>query len=274
VAITAVGQGQPSTADAAPLRAVALLDVDPDLGADLRRDQLTQARAELRAHVVALPRGEWAGNELAAVSPRTVGLLVLRGVIAREVVLEDTVSTELLGPGELVRPWGGRDEPELLEQQIRWQVLAEARLAVLGPAFAARLARFPEIAAVLIDRASTHAQQLATLRAVGHLNSVDRRLLALFWHLAGRWGRITPDGVVVPLELSHRLLGELVGARRQTVSTALSGLQRDGKLLRRSDATWLLVGEPPGRPKDAVRRVIAHRRRLLAHEVSSTSCAR
>jgi hypothetical protein len=49
------------------------------------------------------------------------------GVLAREVVLEDTVSTELLGAGDLIRPWadGGAD---LLRPHIRWQVLSDVRL--------------------------------------------------------------------------------------------------------------------------------------------------
>ena len=59
-------------------------------------------------------------------------------------------------------------------------------------------------------------------QAISQLVRVDRRLLALFWHLAERWGRVTGDGVLVPLTLSHRMLSQLVGARRPTVSTALS----------------------------------------------------
>jgi CRP/FNR family cyclic AMP-dependent transcriptional regulator len=71
---------------------------------------------------------------------------------------------------------------------------------------------------------------------------VDRRLLTLFWHLAERWGRVGTDGVVVPLALTHRMLGLLVGARRPTVSSALR--ERD-ELVRGLDGSWLLRGEPP-----------------------------
>jgi CRP/FNR family cyclic AMP-dependent transcriptional regulator len=65
------------------------------------------------------------------------------------------------------------------------------------------------------------------------------------------------------LTLSHRLLGELVGARRPTVSTAIAALAADGKLRRRSDATWLLADEPELTPASGVRRMVSHRRRLL-----------
>jgi CRP/FNR family transcriptional regulator, cyclic AMP receptor protein len=247
-----------------PAQRMALLDLDPDLGAGLAADQFTRARAELAAPILRLPRGEWAGNALAQTDHQSIGLLVADGVIAREVVLGDTVSTELLGAGDLIRPWGRGGEPQLLVYTVRWQVLAEARLAVLGRAFGAAVARWPEVSAALLDRTCARAQRLATMQAIGHLNSVDRRLLALFWHLAERWGRITPEGIVIPLRLSHRLLAELVGARRPTVSAALAALALEGTLQRRDDASWLLTGEAPGAPAPTVSRVVSHRRRLLA----------
>ena len=85
--------------------------------------------------------------------------------------------------------------------------------------------------------------------------------MALFWHLAERWGRMTAEGVVMPLTLSHRLLGELVGARRPTVSAALGELAHEGRLVRRRSGDWLLVDAPEQTPE---RRVVSHRRRLLA----------
>ena len=61
--------------------------------------------------------------------------------------------------------------------------------------------------------------------------------------------------------LSHRLIGELVGARRPTISTALAELARDGQLVRREDGTWLLTGEPVDVPMAA--EVVRQRRRLM-----------
>jgi hypothetical protein len=49
----------------------------------------------------------------------------------------------------------------------------------------------------------------------------------------------------VPLALTHRILGQLVGARRPTVSTALSELAERQELVRRGDGSWLLRGDPP-----------------------------
>ena len=56
---------------------------------------------------------------------------------------------------------------------------------------------------------------------------------------------MTTDGVVLPLRLSHELLGALIGAQRPTVTLALRGLTDRGYIRRRPDRTWLLL-EPPG----------------------------
>jgi CRP/FNR family transcriptional regulator, cyclic AMP receptor protein len=108
-----------------------------------------------------------------------------------------------------------------------WSVLSTVTLAVLDRRFAAEAARYPEITASLFDRLGERSLRLATTQAISQLTRVDRRLKALFWHLAERWGRVSGDGVVVPLALTHRILGQLVGARRPT------------------DGSWLLRGDPP-----------------------------
>ncbi|MGZ6696318.1 MAG: helix-turn-helix domain-containing protein, partial [Solirubrobacteraceae bacterium] len=51
------------------------------------------------------------------------------------------------------------------------------------------------------------------------------------------------EGVRLPLALPHRTLATLVGARRPSVTTALSGLARDG-LVERTPEGWLLHGDP------------------------------
>jgi CRP/FNR family cyclic AMP-dependent transcriptional regulator len=243
-------------------RKLPLLDVDPDLGVLVPADRLEAARHELDVEVHRLEQGPWsAGAEHA--NPEHVGLLLLDGVISREVVVSDTVSTELLGPGDVVRPWSIQEPAGLLQLTIRWNALTESRMAVLDRRFGAQLGRWPEVNAALIDRVNGRAQRLAVTQAISQLNRVDRRLLSLFWHLAERWGRMTPDGVAIPLTLSHRMLGQLVGARRPTVSTAISELAEREQLVRRDDGSWLLTGDPIGMPTADVERVIPIRRRLF-----------
>jgi hypothetical protein len=240
-----------------------LLELDPDLGQLLPQDRLTAATNELRVAVRSLESGPWDVDRLSGASPEHLGLLVLGGIIAREVLVSDTVSTELLGPGDVVRPWRLQDGSSLLQHTVRWNVLSRSRIALLDRRLSAELGRYPEVGAAIVDRVNERALRLAVTQAISQLNRVDRRLLALFWHLAERWGRITSGGVALPMTLSHRMLGQLVGARRPTVSTALGELVRQGELVRRDDGTWLLTGAPVGVPEAAVERVIPMRRRLL-----------
>jgi CRP/FNR family cyclic AMP-dependent transcriptional regulator len=224
---------------------VRLLDADPDLGALLSNARREQAERELVVRTHRLPLGPWDVSRLAGTTGDHVGLLILSGVLSRELIVADHVSAELLGPGDVVRPWQPPSRTGLLPVDAVWSVLSPMSVAVLDRRFATEVARYPEVTATLFDRLSERSMRLATTQAISQLTRVDRRLKALFWHLAERWGRVSADGVVVPLALTHRILGQLVGARRPTVSTALSELAEREELVRRPDGSWLLRGDPP-----------------------------
>ena len=51
-------------------------------------------------------------------------------------------------------------------------------------------------------------------------------------------------GVHLDLPLTHEVLSHLAGARRPSVSGALTRLAEDGRL-RREGRTWILSGDPP-----------------------------
>ena len=176
--------------------------------------------------------------------------------MTRELALADNVSAELLGPGDVVRPWQAGGPAQLVPFDVRWTVLEDARLAVLDRRFAAALAQLPEVNAMLIDRLTERAQRLSLMQAISQLNGVDRRLLTLFWHLAERWGRVTRDGVLVSMAVPHRVLAQLVGARRPTVSTALTSSPRAASSSAPPDGAWLLTGAPYGIPSDEAARIV------------------
>jgi CRP/FNR family cyclic AMP-dependent transcriptional regulator len=224
---------------------VRLLEADPELGALLSQQRRSEAERDLVVRTHRISVGPWDVSRLSGASADHVGLLVLDGVLSRELVVADQVSAELLGPGDLIRPWQASSGAGLLPVQAVWSVLSSTTLAVLDRRFAAEAARYPEITASLFERLGERSLRLATTQAISQLTRVDRRLKALFWHLAERWGRVSGDGVVVPLALTHRILGQLVGARRPTVSTALSELAERQELVRRPDGSWLLRGDPP-----------------------------
>jgi CRP/FNR family transcriptional regulator, cyclic AMP receptor protein len=225
--------------------ALHLLEADPELGALLSPERRAEAERELVVRTHRLGVGPWDVSRLSGASADHVGLLVLDGVLSRELSVADQVSAELLGPGDLIRPWQGAGAPGLLPVQAVWSVLSTVTVATLDRRFAVEASRYPEVTGALFERLGERSLRLATTLAISQLTRVDRRLTALFWHLAERWGRVSGDGVLIPLALTHRILGQLVGARRPTVSTALSELAERQELVRRPDGSWLLRGEPP-----------------------------
>jgi CRP/FNR family transcriptional regulator, cyclic AMP receptor protein len=239
---------------------IPLLDADGELGRLMSADQIAQARRQLTVRRHTVEPGPWEGERLREAGPEHVGLLVLDGVMTRELVLADNVSAELLGPGDLVRPWQAAGPERLVPYSIRWTALVRTELAVLDRRFAAALTHYPQVNAMLIDRLTERSQRLSLMQAISQLNGVDRRLLTLFWHLAERWGRVTPAGVVVPVAVPHRVLAQLVGARRPTVSSALGQLTDRGELAREPDGGWLLKGAPVGIPTEEAARIVRIRR--------------
>jgi CRP/FNR family transcriptional regulator, cyclic AMP receptor protein len=247
-----------------PQRVAPLLDLDPDLGQFLDGPRLDDARRQLLVRVRRIATGPWNTARLSVADAGHLGLLVLDGVLSREVLAADVISTELIGPGELLRPWQISPDPALLRVSARWSVLADTRVAVLDRRLTSQLGAYPEIMSLLVERMTARTQRLAVTQAISQLNRVDQRLLTLFWHLAERWGRMTANGVAIPLTLSHRMLSQLVGARRPTVSTALGELARAGEVIRLDDGSWLLTGDPVGEPAEKNIRLVPPRRRMLA----------
>lgn len=172
-----------------------------------------------------------------------LGLLVLSGVMLHRVGVRRRFGAELIGEGDVLRPPYHQGESALTLTN-NWLVLQPCRLAVLDEGFVRQLAEFPPIAGRLFRRAVERSRQLAVNMAIVHQARVDVRLHMLFWHLAGRWGRVRSDGVMLPLRLTHAVLSDLVAARRPTVTSALSKLSRQG-VVNSVPGGWLLSGDPP-----------------------------
>jgi CRP/FNR family transcriptional regulator, cyclic AMP receptor protein len=246
------------------LRQRRLLELDPELGSRLSRDRFAAAHRLLYVSVGRVPRGLWRVDGRLAERYSLVGLLITSGVLAREVVVGDIVSSELLGAGDVVAPWTSGAEHDGAREQGRWQALTTTEIALVDARLASRLAEYPEIQQALFARVFVRVDRLGALKALSDLNSVDQRLTGVFRQLGLRWGRVTEHGVIVPLALSHRLLAELIGARRPTVTTALKRLSRDGVVTRTADGTWLLSEQPVPDPEHDPPNGSPHRRRLLS----------
>jgi CRP/FNR family cyclic AMP-dependent transcriptional regulator len=228
---------RPSASVCHPLRE------DPELAEAIDPDRRSQAIETCVAREVRVPVGSWTGHRTLLVDDG-IGLLVLEGLLIRRVGINARFGAELLGEGDLLRPCLG-DAPSTLPLTVDWLVLEPTRVAILDERFTRQLTNYPELVGPLVGRAMQRSRSLAVNMAIVHQARVDIRLHMLLRHLAGRWGRVRSDGIVVPLPLTHTVLSDLVAARRPTVTSALSELARQGVVLPIREG-WLLFGDPPG----------------------------
>jgi len=218
-----------------------VLREDADLAASVPAAQRDRAIAECVAPLVGLPRGSW--NGLPDSRGDAIGLLVLDGLMVRRVGIDGRFGAELIGEGDLLRPW---QEDLSVTTASGWRVLRPTRLAVLDAEVTRNVAIYPSLVAALVDRTLNRARTLAAMLAIVHHARVEARLELLLWLLADRWGKVTTDGVRLPLKLTHAVIGELIAARRPTVTVGLSSLARRGVMTPLPDGGWRLHGDPPG----------------------------
>src|SRR3954469_19237317 len=203
---------------------ISIVDADPDLADLLDPAEVERARREALTAECRLSPGEWDAAAAQQPAEHHRGFLIVDGLLSRTVDVLGRRCAELVGHGDVMRPWQWDDEGSHVRAEIGWTVLEPTRLAVLDHAFVLRIAPWPQLGLELFNRGTRRAHHLAVALAIAHHQRVDDRLLLTLWHLAERWGRVHPDGIVLPLPLSHQRLADLVGASRPTVTTALGEL--------------------------------------------------
>jgi CRP-like cAMP-binding protein len=218
-----------------------ILKEDPDLAATLPDRDRAIAENAFRAVAITVLNARWEPPEL---DPQTsYGLLILEGLLGRRVRVRNATATELLSSGDILRPW---DEPckwEPVPPDSEFRVLSAARIAILDERITRLIGRWPELVVSFSGRLLRRARNAEYVMAVGHLRRVEDRLLATLWHLASSWGRVTPSGVAVPFALTHELLGEIIGARRPSVTAAMQHLQQRDLVRRVPGGGYILTRE-------------------------------
>ncbi len=224
---------------------ISIVDADADLAELLDDSELERARREALTRERHLSAGKW--DAASAVQPdiHHRGFLIIDGLLTREVEVLGRRCVELLGPGDVLRPWQWDPDGSHVHAEVGWVVLEPTRLAVLDNGLVVRMTPWPQLGLELFARGTRRAHSLAVALAIVHHQRIDDRLLLTLWHLAERWGRVSREGIAVPLPLSHQRLADLVGAHRPSVTSAMGDLARAGALSRRDDGTWVLHGSPP-----------------------------
>jgi CRP/FNR family cyclic AMP-dependent transcriptional regulator len=152
-------------------------------------------------------------------------LLVIHGAVLISALDLDgrVLGLDVAGPGD---PVGGPPG-----------VIADATARSIGPC-RLRPAPHSEFVALLDARARRMAQLACELAWAGVQARVERRLD----DLARRFGRPTPGGVALSLDITQDDLAALCGTSRETVNRALGGLETKGKIERRGRGRFVIRG--------------------------------
>jgi CRP-like cAMP-binding protein len=232
----------------APARTQVLAE-DPDLAERIPPSERDEATRLIVADTLSVPAGDWEpAGELGDIpsDPAYLGLLVVEGLVIRGIDLEGAGCSELLGVGDLLRPWyDHRLAEHSIASQATWRVVEPVRAAVLDPDVARAMGRWPQLTAALLDRFLQRTHTLTFHLAVCSIARLEVRLLAVLWNVADRWGKVGPNGVRVPLPLTHDVLAELVSARRPSVSAAIGRLRRRGLISTDRGVGYILHGDAP-----------------------------
>jgi CRP/FNR family transcriptional regulator, cyclic AMP receptor protein len=217
-----------------------LLEIVPGLDGPLEEEQ----RRFVSRFRVPLHTAFEGRFDLAAVLGQSdaFAVVIADGMLARTLALGSHAGLQLLGPGDLIsRP--GENGSDLV---VQTGLLARGlvRYATLDDRALALIQRFPRLHEGWQMRVDDQQQRLIAQLLICQLPRIEDRVLAMMWLLAETWGRVTQNGTVLAVKLTHDMIGLLVGARRPTVTLALSALEERGALVRRAD-DWLIVERPP-----------------------------
>jgi CRP-like cAMP-binding protein len=222
---------------------IRVLEEDPDLGPGIGQDQWKLAMAAAVAPTFDFDPGPW--RFVPKPDHAGFGALILTGMMIVRLDAGPRSHVELLGEGDVVSPWVSTGQDLAIPSALNASVIARLRVAFLDRRFALRTARWPELHAAVIHRVITRTRRLSLQAAINGVPRIEERLELTLWELANRFGRVTRDGIVVELPVTHEQLADIVAAQRPSVSTAIGRLQAHGRVVRAGRHRWLLPGEPP-----------------------------
>ena len=234
-------------------RAQPLLELDHELARVGPEDQRARAMAATKVRVRTLARGEWAAIGDYGACRSWMGLLVIAGFLTRQTTCAGETVCEIVGPGDLLRPWDHDGEYPVEGITTSWQVLGPTTIALLDDGFARQIAPWPALTVAILARIGRRARWLALRLLISQIPGVPIRVLYLLWHLAERWGEPAEGVLRIPVGLTHEQIAELIGAQRPSVSHAIGTLRSEG-VRRLPGAGWEIPLQTPAALERMLRR--------------------
>jgi CRP-like cAMP-binding protein len=216
---------------------VFVLQVDPELAADIPSSERSRAVEASRAPVRVLSHGEWQFEPVA--DGTSLGAIILTGAVVLRMEFGGCSHLEVLGKGDVLNPWH-LDTDTKLQERVSVNVIQSGCVAVLDNGFADRMTAWPEVFGALMRRQIMRTRRMVLQACILSRSRVDERLELMLWRLGEQFGRTTREGLLVRLPFTHQQLAEMIAARRSTVTMAISRLVAEDRLRRPGRNQWLL----------------------------------
>jgi CRP-like cAMP-binding protein len=229
----------------APASGVSLFHVWPDIAGRLSPEERGIAERALAAPLVSAHDEDLAAA--LAVERDAFDFVLVDGTVLKETTLAGSSALELLGPGDVLAPPLSAIRQLEFRAVSRYSALGDVSIATLGAGFQRVAVRWPQISDFLHRQIAEQTHRASMHLAMLHLPRAEDRILALFVDVGERFGRVTPDGILIDLPLSHDLIGRLTASRRPTATLALRNLYHQGLLTRSPDNSWVLAFSGPSR---------------------------
>jgi hypothetical protein len=201
--------------------------------------------AFLREHgtvpAVRVEPGPWHPPSHRASTRHWLGLLVLDGLLMRPLTIGRRRVHELLGPGDLLRPWD-HERWEGVRSHSPWAVLTPVALGLLDEGFTAVAGKNHSVLNALVSRALRRSAHVGAAVAIQDQDEPHLRVWGLLAHAADRWGRPGEQGMVLPAGLTLRAIAVAVGVDEASAGDALERLGREGAVEHDADGAIVFRG--------------------------------
>jgi CRP-like cAMP-binding protein len=113
------------------------------------------------------------------------------------------------------------------------RALLDSCLTLVPESVYGRFLAVPALSRLVLQRldATLRKAELA-ITSVAGTRSLEARLRQKLVQLAGEYGRVGANGIRIDVPLTHELLGEMTGARRESVTRTLAVLHNSGFVVR------------------------------------------
>jgi len=140
----------------------------------------------------------------------------------KEVILWFCFSGEMFGMAEVCRRG---------QREVCARACSETEvIKVSQQAFKNFLATHSNAAMLTIDLLSCRMRVLGDMLLNLTSDDVMSRLIKLLTRLSHRYGKLNGDNIILDIPLTHQEIADMIGASRQTVSSSLSELRKQGFL--------------------------------------------